>query len=186
MFFIIALGFFCKSCFQKEKINEITENIEKDISNNALQNISEEDSNETEELENTQETEVELDNIGLLTIPDILLENAPIMEGTELEVLKNAIGHFESTSVFEGNVGLASHNSGGKGDYFKNLKNIKIGSSIYYKTKYGTKKYTVTFKRIISEDDFSYLKENPNNRITLITCTKGQKDKRLCVQALEA
>lgn len=125
------------------------------------------------------------DNIGYLTIPDILLENAPIKESTELSTLSDAIGHFTSTSIYEGNVGLASHNSGGKGDYFKNLKNINIGSEIYYQTQYGTKRYIVKTKVDIDETDFSYLQETQNNRITLITCIAGQKEKRLCVQAEE-
>ena len=68
----------------------------------------------------------------------------------------------------------------------KNLKNIKVGSEIFYQTNYRTKIYVVTVKEIISEEDWSYLKETEDNRITLITCVKGQKDKRLCVQAVES
>lgn len=129
--------------------------------------------------------EVENNIIGYLTIPDILLENAPIKENTDLTILSQAIGHFTSTNIYEGNVGLASHNSGGKGDYFKNLKNINIGSKIYYQTQYGTKMYVVVAKEKINETNFNYLEETKDNRITLITCVKGEKDKRLCVQAIE-
>lgn len=127
----------------------------------------------------------EADVIGKLTIPDILLKDAPIKEGTELNILSDAIGHFTSTSIYSGNVGLASHNSGGKGEYFKNLKNIKVGSEIFYETEYGVKRYVVETKTIIEETDFSYLKSTDDNRITLITCVSGQKEKRLCVQAVE-
>lgn len=126
------------------------------------------------------------DEIGTLTIPDILLENAPIRESVESSTLSQTIGHFTSTSIYEGNVGLASHNSGNQGDFFKNLKKIKIGSEIFYQTNYGTKRYVVTTKEIIDEEDWSYLKETEDNRITLITCVAGQKDKRLCVQAIES
>ena len=126
------------------------------------------------------------DEIGTLTIPDILLDNAPIRESVELSTLSETIGHFPSTSIYEGNVGLASHNSGSQGDFFKNLKKIKIGSEIFYQTNYGTKRYVVTTKEIISEEDWSYLQETEDNRITLITCVAGQKDKRLCVQAIES
>lgn len=126
------------------------------------------------------------DEIGTLTIPDILLDNAPIRESIELSTLSQTIGHFPSTSIYEGNVGLASHNSGNQGDFFKNLKKIKVGSEIFYQTNYGTKRYVVTVKEIISEEDWSYLKETEDNRITLITCVAGQKDKRLCVQAVES
>ncbi len=126
------------------------------------------------------------DEIGTLTIPDILLDNAPIRESVELTTLKETIGHFPSTSIYEGNVGLASHNSGEQGDFFKNLKKIKIGSEIFYQTNYGTKRYVVTVKEIIDEENWSYLQPTEDNRITLITCVAGQREKRLCVQAVES
>lgn len=137
-------------------------------------------------LEKIEQDIIHYDNeIGTLTIPDILLENAPIRESVELSTLAETIGHFPSTSLYEGNVGLASHNSGNKGDFFKNLKKIKVGSEIFYQTKYGTKRYAVTVKKIINDDDWSYLGTTEDNRITLITCVAGQADKRLCVQAIE-
>lgn len=138
-------------------------------------------------LENIEQDIIHYDDeIGTLTIPDILLDNAPIRESVELSTLSETIGHFPSTSIYEGNVGLASHDSGSQGDFFKNLKKIKIGSEIFYQTNYGTKRYVVTTKEIISEEDWSYLQETEDNRITLITCVAGQKDKRLCVQAIES
>ena len=146
---------------------------------------------DNEELEETDIENIEnaiiseADVIGKLTIPDILLKDAPIKEGTELATLSDSIGHFTSTSIYSGNVGLASHNSGGKGEYFKNLKNIKVGSEIFYETEYGVKRYIVETKEIISETDFSYLQSTEDNRITLITCIHNQPTKRLCVQAIE-
>lgn len=138
-------------------------------------------------LENIEQQIIHYDDeIGVLTIPDILLENAPIRESVELSTLNETIGHFPSTSIYEGNVGLASHNSGERGDFFKNLKNIKVGSEIYYQTNYGTKRYVVKTKEIIDETDWSFLEETDDNRITLITCVAGKPDKRLCVQAIES
>lgn len=138
-------------------------------------------------LENVEQDIIHYDDeIGTLTIPDILLDNAPIRESVELSTLAKTIGHFPSTSIYEGNVGLASHNSGSEGDFFKNLRKIKIGSEIYYQTNYGTKRYVVTIKEIIDEENWDYLKATEDNRITLITCVAGQKEKRLCVQAIES
>lgn len=157
--------------------------------NNEAEKIEVGDNYELEStpLENIEQDIIHYDDeIGTLTIPDILLENAPIRESIELTTLSETIGHFPSTSIYEGNVGLASHNSGSNGDFFKNLKNIKIGSEIYYQTKYGTKRYVVATKEIIDEEDWSYLGSTEDNRITLITCVAGQKDKRLCVQAIES
>lgn len=125
------------------------------------------------------------DMIGVLTIPDILIENAPIKESTELSTLATAIGHFTNTSIYNGNVGLASHN-GGDGDYFKDLNKLKVGNEIYYQTRFGVKRYLVKTIEIIDEDDWSYLEETEDNRITLITCVKGKSNKRLCVQAVES
>ena len=144
------------------------------------------DNEELESIDNTENIVInEADIIGKLTIPDILLKDVPIKEGTDLSILSEAIGHFTSTSIYNGNIGLASHNSGGKGEYFKNLKNIKIGSEIFYETKYGVKRYIVETKTNIEETDFSYLQTTENNRITLITCVYNQPNKRLCVQAIE-
>ena len=157
--------------------------------NKNAENIEIGDNIELEDtpLENVEQDIIHYDDeIGTLTIPDILLENAPIRESVELSTLSQTIGHFPSTSIYDGNVGLASHNSGGQGEFFKNLKNIKIGSEIYYQTNYGTKRYVVTTKEIINEEDWSYLQETEDNRITLITCVAGQKEKRLCVQAVES
>lgn len=47
--------------------------------------------------------------IGTLEIPKIEL-SAPIKEGTDWETLEEYIGHFENSSIWEGNVCLASHN----------------------------------------------------------------------------
>lgn len=157
--------------------------------NNDANNIQIGDNTDLEDtpLEDVEQDIIHYDDeIGTLTIPDILLNNVPIRESVELSTLSQTIGHFPSTSIYEGNVGLASHNSGNQGDFFKNLKKIKIGSEIFYQTNYGTKRYVVTVKEIISEEDWSYLKETENNTITLITCVAGQKDKRLCVQAVES
>lgn len=145
------------------------------------------DNKEIQELGKLEQKEIKHnDSIGTLTIPDILLDNAPIKESVELSTLSEAIGHFTSTSLYSGNVGLASHNGGGKGDYFKNLNKVKKGSEIYYQTDFGVRRYIVKTIAIIDETDWSYLQETEDNRITLITCVKGQKSKRLCVQALES
>lgn len=157
--------------------------------NKEAENIVVGDNTDLDEtpLENIEQDIIHYDDeIGTLTIPDILLENAPIRESVELSTLSETIGHFPTTSLYSGNVGLASHNSGNKGDFFKNLRKIKIGSEIFYQTKYGTKRYIVKTKEIIDETDFSYLESTEDNRITLITCVAGQKEKRLCVQAIES
>jgi len=173
---IIAI-LFCVNKYSIYKANKETENITIGDNENIVDTT----------FETIEQDIIHYDNeIGILTIPNILLENASIRESVELSTLSETIGHFPSTSIYEGNVGLASHNSGNQGDFFKNLKNIKVGDEIYYQTEYGTKRYIVETKAIINEEDWSYLKETEDNRITLITCVKGQPDKRLCVQGIES
>lgn len=153
----------------------------------AEEQITVGDNIEIQDIEELSQKEIKVDDsIGKLTIPDILLDNAPIKEGTELSILSTAIGHFTSTGIYGGNVGLASHNGGSSGDYFRNLNKIKKGSEIYYQTIYGTRRYVVQTITIIEETDFSYLEETEDNRITLVTCVHNQPTKRLCVQAVES
>lgn len=144
------------------------------------------DNKEIQELETLEQKEIKHnDSIGTLTIPDILLDNAPIKESVELSTLSEAIGHFTSTSLYSGNVGLASHNGGGKGDYFKNLNKVKEGSEIYYQTDFGVRRYIVKTIAIIDETDWSYLQETEDNRITLITCVENEPEYRRCIQGIE-
>lgn len=166
--------------------NERTKNNENTFIQN---NINTKKNNNTQKNNNTKkpkETKRSVAKvIGTLSIPDIEINEKNIYEGTELDILNIGIGHFTNTSICNGNVGLASHNSGGKGDEFKNLKNIKVGSEIYYKTKYDSKTYLVEIIKEISDEDWSYLSETNDNRITLLTCISGKPNSRLCVQGKE-
>lgn len=158
-----------------------------DVNKKAEETIVIGDNEKVKDLEQEEQKEIlNEDYIGTLTIPDILLDKAPIKEGTELSTLSGAIGHFTNTSLYVGNVGLASHNGGGNGEYFKNLDKVKVGTEIYYETNYGTRRYVVKIIKVINETDWSLLESTDDNRLTLITCVKGQSSKRLCVQAIES
>ncbi len=124
-------------------------------------------------------------HIGTLTIPKINLFDIEICESVELETLSHSIGHFENTNIYDGNVGLASHNIGTNANYFENIHNLEIGDEIYYKTKYGTKKYLVDNITNIDSYDWSKLEQTDDNRITLITCISSSPNLRLCVQGIE-
>lgn len=135
---------------------------------------------------NIEQEEI-IDNsiIGTLTIPKINLVDEKICESVELETLSHSIGHFESTNIYNGNVGLASHNAGIKANYFADINKLELGDEIYYKTRYGTKNYVVNSITQIKSDDWSYLEHTEDNRITLITCISGNPNLRLCVQGVE-
>lgn len=121
------------------------------------------------------------DILGIIKIVDINFEGV-IYEGTTQDILKKGVGHFEETPIIDGNICLAAHNTN---KFWAKLKNVKNGSKIIYTSRFGEREYKVFSSRQIEETDLSPLKNTEENIITLITCVKGQKNKRLCIQAIE-
>jgi len=120
-----------------------------------------------------------------LTIPKIQL-NQKIQEGTSQEVLKNAIGHFSETSLWEGNVGLAAHNrNGGEAGFFRDLVLLETGDEIIYTKGGNSRIYKVVSNQVIVETDWSSLSPTKENQITLITCVEGMPEYRRCVIAYQ-
>ena len=64
------------------------------------------------------------------------------------------------------------------------IKDLKLGDTITYTTSAGTRSYSVTTVAKISNDNWSYLGETADNRITLITCVAGDSSQRWVVQAI--
>lgn len=122
-------------------------------------------------------------SIGQVSIERVGL-NCKVYEGATDSSMSKGAGHYTSSGLYTGNVGLFGHNRGNH-PYFGKLKNVKVGDIVKYKTAIGTKTYKVTFVGAISYTDFSYLNEMGDNRITLITCIANQPSLRLCVQAVE-
>jgi LPXTG-site transpeptidase (sortase) family protein len=122
-------------------------------------------------------------SIGTVSIARVGL-SAKVYEGATTESMAKGAGHYETSGIFTGNIGLFGHNRGSHA-YFANLKNVKLGDTVTYETSAGTKTYKVTFVGSISYTDYSYLNEMGDNRITLITCIANQPSLRLCVQATE-
>lgn len=120
--------------------------------------------------------------IAKLSIPDLDL-SVKVYEGTTNSMLSKGVGHFKETSIWDGNVCLASHNRG-KGAYFSDIHELDLGAVIKLTTKLGTRKYEVYSIEKISVDDTSALQNTGDNIITLITCVKNQSDYyRWCVKA---
>ncbi len=111
--------------------------------------------------------------------------NAPILEGTTKEILRRGVGHFETTSRWNGNICLAAHNQGYKYNYFQEIKNLEMGDIITYITEKGTKKYEVIKNETIKETDLSCIKNTNENIITLITCEENKREYRRCVRGKE-
>jgi sortase A len=107
-----------------------------------------------------------------------------VYEGETLENMRKGLGHFESTSAWDGNVGFAGHNRGASA-YFSFVKDIKPGDKITYTTPYGSRTYEVYRKEKIDEYDYSGLGWTTDNVLTLITCVENQSELRWIVQAAE-
>lgn len=119
--------------------------------------------------------------IGVLRIEKINFEGL-VYEGTNQEVLKNGVGHFENSPVLLGNVCFAAHNNR---NYWAKLHILKKGDIIDYISYLGSKKYEVFNIKEIDKTDWSLLKNTDNNIISLITCIRDKENKRLCLQAKE-
>lgn len=124
-------------------------------------------------------------NIGILTIPALRLTVNVYEAADEMEAMDNGAAHFKSTSAWDGNVGISAHNVNfdGTDGHFKNLHKLEIGNSIGYETALGSRGYTVTSVKTISQEDWSGLSRSTENQLTLITCISGQPEKRLMIKA---
>lgn len=122
-------------------------------------------------------------SIGTLKIPSLNI-NMKVWEGETSTSMAKGLGHYSSTSGWDGNVGICGHNRGAKYT-IGSIKNLKAGDTITYTTIYGTRTYEVVLVKTISSSDWSYLQATTDNRITITTCLANQPSKRVCVQAVE-
>lgn len=140
---------------------------------------------------------LDLDNISLynkdivyikdkewsLSIPKINLYDIPIKDSVEDDVLESYIGHFPTSSYYDGNVCLAAHNFGFSNNHFKNLYLLNYDDEIKYNYYGNVKIYKVKNKIVINDNELNVLNNTTNNKITLITCISGSPSKRLCIEA---
>lgn len=122
-------------------------------------------------------------SIGTVKIPTLGI-NMKVWEGESNDSMKKGLGHYSSTSAWDGNVAVCGHNRGAK-YVIGSIKNLKPGDTITYTTVYGTRTYQVTTVQIISSTDWSYLQSTADNRITITTCLADHPESRVCVQAVE-
>ena len=121
-------------------------------------------------------------SLGTLKIPAIGL-TVKVYEGTRSSTLAKGAGHFEDTSLWDGNCCIAGHNCGVRNDFGK-LHTLEIGDTITWTTKLGTRTYEVTSVSKVKETDTSGTAHTSDNRLTLYTCVRNQRDYRWCVTAV--
>ena len=122
-------------------------------------------------------------SIGTLKIAKLGI-SVKVWEGESTTSMAKGVGHYSSTSAWDGNVGLAGHNRGAKYN-IGTIKNLVAGDTITYTTMYGTRTYQVTSVKTITNTDWSYLQGTADNRITITTCLENHPESRVCVQAVE-
>ena len=175
----ISTFFIVKYFMNKNKINYVCEEYSNDNTQNRLDT-----ENNNIESDSTDNLMLHIDGenvLGVIKIDKINFEGL-IYEGTSMQTLSKGVGHFENTPYIDGNVCLAAHNSN---LYWAKLHTLSTGDKIHYTCFLGTKEYEVSNISKISETDWSSLENTDTNTLTLITCVKGQKNLRLCVQAKE-
>ena len=123
------------------------------------------------------------DYLGRIKIPSLGV-NVKVYHGTDSSALAKGAGHFENTSIWEGNVCIAGHNRGAHG-IFGDIHTLKSGDAITLTTKSGARTYSVFSVDKVKETDTSMLGRTVENQITLLTCVTGQSTYRWCVQAME-
>ena len=122
-------------------------------------------------------------SIGTVKIPSLKI-NMKVWEGETDASMKKGLGHYSSTSAWDGNVAMCGHNRGSK-YVIGSIKDLEQGDTITYTTIYGTRTYQVTTVKVISNTDWSYLQSTADNRITLTTCLADHPESRVLVQAVE-
>ena len=122
-------------------------------------------------------------SLGTLAIPSIGL-TVGVYEGTGSAPLLKGAGHFENTSIWNGNVPIAGHNRGVRNDFGK-IHTLKSGDLITFTTVLGTRTYAVSSVTKVDVTDTSGLASTAENCITLYTCVEDQPAYRWCVRGVE-
>lgn len=104
---------------------------------------------------------------GILRIPALGLI-VPIYSGATSSELDRGVGHVQGTAALdsESNAAIAGHRDG----FFRALRRIKLGQTLYVETVSSTRRYRVTETRIVTPSDVSILAPTAHASITLVTC----------------
>lgn len=118
----------------------------------------------------------------VIEIPDIGIK-APVLEGTDNEILSKATGHFiETGEVGSGNYCIAGHSSTIYKEYFNNLENIELGMEIFlYDKEKRCYTYIVTENFIVDPNETWVLNDFGDDRVTIITCTDDGTQRQVVV-----
>ena len=108
----------------------------------------------------------------VIVIEDLNIK-APVLEGTDNDVLSRAVGHFPDTGEpGQGNYCIAGHSSVLYKEYFNRLKNVRDGMEIQlFDKEKNCYVYSVCDSFIVDPGDTWILEDKGDVRITIVTCT---------------
>ena len=154
---------------------------------NALEQLRGLDPPKSPELRNAtgaREAALAGDAIGEFSVRRLRL-SAAIVEGTKGKALRRGVGHVENTAFPGelGNMGLAAH----RDTYFRKLKDIARGDTVYVRTRDGEFVYLVDMIMIVSPERSDLLSDTGEPLLTMVTCYPfwgiGPAPERFVVQA---
>ena len=102
---------------------------------------------------------IEISAVGMTTM---------ILEGTEEETLRRAVGHIRGTPLpgQRGNVALAGH----RDTFFRRLRDIRVNDEITLTTLSGAYHYRVDSSKVVEPEETEVLKDDGADTLTLVTC----------------
>ena len=109
--------------------------------------------------------------LGRVKIPALGV-NVKVYEGTDSETLAKGAGHFEDTSIWEGNICIAGHNRG-TNCYFGEIHTLKTGDTITFTTKAGTRTYRYLHAQPDSGEPHHALHLCPQPKCLPLVCAGG-------------
>ncbi|MBU5591994.1 class D sortase [Clostridium sp. MSJ-4] len=178
---IVGILIICTAAFMRfssnKKQKDMMDRFENTLKNMGDYDIKEGDNKSPNGGPNYQE----IDAIALMIIPKINV-NAAVAEGTDMDTLKFAVGHFEGTAMpgEKGNFAVAGHRNYTYSEYFKRADELESGDEILVRTKGGEYKYKVTEKKIVEPEAVEVLNSTKDATLTIVTCTPGAT-KRLII-----
>lgn len=120
---------------------------------------------------------------GLIEIPKIKV-SAAILEGTDDNALKYAVGHYPGLGQpGEGNYVLLGHRNYVYGHFFRNLNDLEVGDKVIITKDSKTYTYVINESFVVKPEEVWVLEQTSDVIVTMITCTPiGTYTDRLIVR----
>ncbi len=121
---------------------------------------------------------------AVLTIEDLNIK-VPVYNGASDFNLNRGVARILGTGRIGevGNLGIAGHRDG----FFRPLKDIQVGDSMFLETYLGSEEYRVSSVTIVEQSELDVLAPSETATITLVTCYPfyyvGHAPKRFIVKA---